>query len=230
MKHLVTAGLILALAACSPRKDEQASADATAPQAIAPVTTVAPPGDYTLDKSHASLFFRVNHLGFSHYTARFSQFDAKLLFDPAHPTDMRVDATIDANSLGLENPPPGFLGTLRGPEWLDTATYPQIAFSTTSVTLTGPSSARITGDLTLHGTTKPVTLRANFNGGYAGHPMDPHARVGFSALGTFKRSEFGVAYGIPAPGTTMGVSDEVEVFIEAEFSGPPLPAEAPKPN
>ncbi len=70
--------------------------------------------------------------------------------------------------------------------------------------------------------TKPVVLDATFNGGYAGHLMDPHARIGFSAHGVFKRSDFGVKYGVPAPGTTMGVSDEVEVNIETEFSGPAL--------
>ena len=81
---------------------------------------------------------------------------------------------------------------------------------------------RVRGDLTLHGVTRPIVLEATFNGGYAGHPMDPNARIGFSAQGTLKRSEFGRAQGIPAPGTTMGVSDEVNVVIEAEFTGPPL--------
>jgi polyisoprenoid-binding protein YceI len=52
--------------------------------------------------------------------------------------------------------------------------------------------------------------------------MDPHARIGFSAHGTLKRSQFGMPFGIPAPGTTLGVSDAVEVIVEAEFSGPPL--------
>jgi polyisoprenoid-binding protein YceI len=70
--------------------------------------------------------------------------------------------------------------------------------------------------------TRPMLLEATFNGGYSGHPMDPHARIGFSAHGVLRRSEFGVTYGIPAPGTTMGVSDEVEVQLELEFTGPPL--------
>jgi len=69
-----------------------------------------------------------------------------------------------------------------------------------------------------------------FNGGYRGHPYDPNARVGFSAKGTLKRSEFGVAYGIPEPGTTMGVSDEVRITIEAEFSGPPMANPPPAPE
>ncbi|MBB5187872.1 polyisoprenoid-binding protein YceI [Zhongshania antarctica] len=63
---------------------------------------------------------------------------------------------------------------------------------------------------------------ATFNGGYAGHPLDPHGRIGFSARGMFKRSDFGISIGIPAPGSTMGVGDDLEVIIEAEFTGPPL--------
>ena len=66
-------------------------------------------------------------------------------------------------------------------------------------------------------------LVATYNGGYAGMPnMDPQARVGFSARGSFKRSDFGIAYGVPAPGTTMGVGDLIDFSIEAEFTGPPL--------
>ena len=83
---------------------------------------------------------------------------------------------------------------------------------------------RINGELTLRGVTRPMVLDARFNGGYRGHPMDPNARIGFSATGVLKRSEFGITYGIPAPGTTMGVSDEVKVIVETEFSGPPLAA------
>ena len=198
--------------------------------ADAPVKAPAPipAGAYTLDKSHASLSFTVNHLGFSHYTARFGAFDAKLIFDPAKPAAATIEATIDANSLELPTPPAGFVDTLKGPQWLDTAKYPAIIFKSSKVEPTGANTAKITGDFTLHGVTKPVTLDATYNGGYAGHPMDPHARIGFSAKGVFKRGDFGIAYGIPAPGTTMGVSDEVQVTIEAEFSGPPLLSAPPK--
>jgi len=114
------------------------------------------------------------------------------------------------------------MATLAGKEWLDADKYPQMTYRSTKVERTTGNGLRISGELTLHGVTKPVTLNATYNGGYAGHPYDPHARIGFSAKGTLKRSEFGVAYGIPAPGTTMGVSDAVEIIIEAEFSGPPL--------
>jgi polyisoprenoid-binding protein YceI len=208
----------LTLAACAPQTAEQ-PAPAAPPT---PVATVVPAGDYTLDKSHASLIFRVDHLGFSKYTARFTTFDAKLGFTPADPAKMTLVATIDPRSIALENPPPGFTDELRGPKWLDAAKFPEMTFRSTAVELTGPDTARVTGDFTLHGVTKPVVLEAKFNGGYEGHPMDPNARIGFSARGTLNRSDFGIAYGVPAPGTTMGVSDAVEIIIETEFSGPPL--------
>ena len=183
-----------------------------------------PAGTYTLDKAHASLIFRVDHLGFSHYTARFTRLDATLELDPARPAEARLEATVEAASLATDNPPPGFEDMLRGPEWLDAKAYPQITFRSTEVATTGPDTARITGDFSLHGVTRPLALDATFNGGYAGHPMDPNARIGFSAYGTLNRSEFGIAYGIPAPGSTMGVSDAVEIVIEAEFNGPPWAA------
>jgi polyisoprenoid-binding protein YceI len=110
---------------------------------------------------------------------------------------------------------------------LNAQQFPQMTFRSTAVEVTAPNTMRITGDFTLHGVTRPVTLDATFNGGYAGHPMDPNARIGFSAHGSLNRSDFGIAAGIPEPGTKMGVSDAVEIIIEAEFSGPPLARTTP---
>lgn len=195
-------------------------ADAVAPAAIVPVRTEAPAGAYRLDPAHASLTFRVDHLGFSFYSARFTRFDASLDLDPANPAAASVTASVDPASLTLDNPPPGFLEHLLGPDFLDAATFPTMTFRSTRVELTGPDTARIHGDFTLHGVTRPLVLEARFNGGYAGHPMDPHGRIGFSAHGTISRSAHGIAYGVPQPGSKMGVGDAVEVAIEAEFTGP----------
>lgn len=221
MKNLIAVAAIGLLAACAPpAKAPETAAAPAAPAAIVPVTTTAPSGDYTLDKAHSTLLFRVNHLGFSHFTGRFTQFDIKLKLDAANPTASSVNATIQPASLALDNPPRGFLDQVRGGEFLDAKKFPVMTFASKSVEMTGPSTARITGDFTMHGATKPVTLDATFNGGYPGMSLDPHARVGFSAKGTLKRSDFGISYGIPAPGTTMGVSDDVEIIIETELSGP----------
>lgn len=220
---------LLAVAACSPQPAADKKADAPVVAALKPTKADIPAGDYTLDKHHATLVFSVSHLGFSNYTAAFADFDAKLHFDQNNAAASTLEATINPMSLTLPAPPEGFLAELTGPQWLNTGTYPSITFKSTKVETTGPDTGKVTGDLTLHGVTKPVVLDVVYNGGYPGHPMDPHARVGFSAKGSFKRSDFGIAYGVPAPGTTMGVGDEVEVMIEAEFSGPPLATAAANP-
>jgi polyisoprenoid-binding protein YceI len=198
-----------------------AAAICVAAQAPAPV----PAGAYTLDKAHSSLIFRVNHIGFSNYTRRFKRFDAKLQFEPANMARSSVTVSVDATSLETDYPSPkelDFNALLQNAEWLDTAKFPQMTFRSSKVEVTAPNTLKISGDLTLRGVTRPMVLDATYNGGYEGHPMDPHARIGFSAHGTLKRSDFGMTVGIPAPGTTMGVGDDVEVIIEAEFNGPPL--------
>ena len=191
-------------------------------------TAPVPAGEYTLDRGHSSLLFRVDHMSFSHFTARFKHFDAQLHFDPKQLTASKLNVTIDATSIETDYPDPktiDFNAQLQGEQWLNTAKYPQMTYRSTKIESTGAKSVRINGDLTLRGITKPVVLNATYNGGYAGHPMDPHARVGFSAHGTLKRSDFGISFGIPAPGSNMGVSDQVEIIIECEFTGPPLKAD-----
>jgi polyisoprenoid-binding protein YceI len=185
---------------------------------------VAPPaGQYQLDKSHASLQLRVSHLGFSTYTTRFSRFDAELTFDPNHIAASKVVTTVETSSLEMDAAPTMCLDIVKGPQMLDTAKFPKIVFRSERVRVTGAKSIEISGTLDLHGVTRPVILTGTFNGGYAGVPkMDPHARVGFSAHGSLKRSDFGINFGVPAPGTTMGVGDLIDISIEAEFTGPPL--------
>ena len=221
-KTALTLAMTLVLSGAVAVAADSASKPAAKDAVPAASAATVPAGAYTVDKSHASLLFRVDHLSFSHYTARFTKFDAQLQFDPANPAASSVKVTVDPKSIDADGAPAGFMATLAGKEWLDADKYPQMTYRSTKVERTTGNGLRISGELTLHGVTKPVTLNATYNGGYAGHPYDPHARIGFSAKGTLKRSEFGVAYGIPAPGTTMGVSDAVEIIIEAEFSGPPL--------
>lgn len=190
---------------------------------IAPVATQVAAGTFTLDPAHASLIFRVSHLGFSNYTAQFTRFGAELVFDPANPEAMSLNATVDPASVETNFRSDEFdmNGIIAGPEFLDALQFPDMSFVTTRVRLTGPDRAAVTGDLTLHGVTRPITLRARFNGGYPPQAFDPGgARIGFSAMGTLYRSDFGIGFGIPAPGTTLGVSDAVEIVIEAEFSNP----------
>jgi polyisoprenoid-binding protein YceI len=225
MRRIVTASALFALAA-GISQSHAATSSAARASVPEPAAAAVPAGAYTLDKAHASLIFRLDHLGFSNFTARFTRFDAQLQFDPANLAASRVTVTIDPRSIDSDNAPAGFMDQLRGTHWLEAAQFPEMTFRSTRIEVIAPNTMRIHGDLNLHGMTRPVVLNATFNGGYAGHPMDPHARIGFSAQGSLERSEYGIAYGVPAPGSHMGVGDKVNVVIEAEFSGPPLAAAA----
>jgi polyisoprenoid-binding protein YceI len=221
---LVGAAAALALAACSKPEEQARPAPKAAAAPVAPKATDLPAGTYRLDKSHASVNFRIDHLGLSRYTARFTGMDATLELDPKRPQASSVAVTIDARTLQTNYPDAetlDFDAQLTGPDWLDAKRFPEITYRSTAVELTGPDTARITGDLTLHGVARPVVLEAKFNGGYASNAVDPSgSRVGFSAQGTLRRSEFGISAGIPAPGSTFGVGDQIEVLIEAEFTRP----------
>jgi polyisoprenoid-binding protein YceI len=182
-----------------------------------------PAGTYTTDPAHTRLWFTVDHLGFSTFMALFAKAEATLQFDPANPTAMQVTATVDLTTLDTHNEDPTYVfnAIVSGPDYLNAPTHPLATFTSTAVELTGENTAKVTGDLTLNGITKPITLNATYNGGWGNMPLDPGgARAGFSIDGTLLRSEFGIANGIPAPGTTMGVSDEVRFFIETEMSNP----------
>ena len=186
-----------------------------------------PAGDYVLDKSHSTLVFRVSHLGFSWYTASFDDFDVALAYDPARPQEADLRVEVEVRSLQLPSPPAGFRDTLLGPAWFDADAHPRMSFRSTSIEPGADGALSVTGELALKGETRPVTLEVSFNGGYAGiADLDPQARAGFSARGTIRRSDFGMALGVPPEGSTFGVGDAVELVIETELTGPPLEAGA----
>lgn len=217
---LIFAGLVLGAAALTAGVGR--SDPAPMPAETAKVIAELPAGDWRLDKAHASLIFRVDHLGFSNYTARFTRWDATLTLDPRNPAAASLTAEVDATSIETDYPDPAsldFNATLRGETWLDAARHPKMTFRSTRIEMTGPQTATIVGDLTLRGVTRPVRLEARFNGGYAHNPYDTAgARIGFSARGVLNRGDFGIDYGIPEPGSKMGVSNAVEIILETEFS------------
>ncbi|MEM1306218.1 MAG: YceI family protein [Pseudomonadota bacterium] len=171
-------------------------------------------GTYKLDRAHASLVWKVNHLGLSFYTARFDTFDATLDIDPDKPASAKLNVTIDATSIRTGFP---FADRkdfdkelVQDAKFFDASNHPEITFVTTSVEPTGDKTAKVTGDLTLKGVTKPVTLEVTLNGQIM-HPFKKKPALGFSGTGTIKRSEFGMTHLIG------GVGDDVEILLEAEF-------------
>ena len=213
---------VLALAAQAAGVTAQDKAASPAVPAVS--TAPVPTGAYQIDKAHTSLVFRVSHLGFSTYTGRFTGVDAKLQFNARNPAASQVNVDIDPRSIEADNAPSGFLQALAGKDWLDAERFPVMTFRSRSIESVGSGKFRVHGDLTLHGVTRPIVLDAKYNGGYAGHTYEPQARIGFSAQGSFKRSEFGVSYGIPEAGSSFGVGDKIDIILETEFTGPPLAA------
>ena len=211
------------LVACSDAP-ESTRAGATSLETVTEIN--APAGEYRIDPAHATLVFRILHMGLSHYTAGFSDFSATLNFDPAAPETMNVSAVINVRSLTIPNPPEGFHDTLLGPDWLKAADYPDITFTSTKVTRTGARTANVEGELTLLGVTAPVTMEAEYVGGYPGfHPHDPQARIGLSAHGILNRADFGMTQYLPTNESPGALSNEIEFRIDAEFLGPPTPPE-----
>jgi polyisoprenoid-binding protein YceI len=173
-----------------------------------------PSGAYALDQNHASVTWRVMHMGLSNYTARFAKFDASVNLDAAAPAKSSVTATIDPTSVRTDFPgQEDFDGKIGKDERiLNGAKFPEIKFASRKIEVVGLKQLKITGDLTMLGITKPVTLDTTIVGTLKSHPFLKKAAFGISARGTLKRSDFGLAY--PAP---PGLGDAVELQIEAEF-------------
>lgn len=170
--------------------------------------TALKPGNYELDRDHAALLFKVGHLGFSKYVGRFERFDVSLDFDAENPESAMVEAIIDMTSLDVANDP--FANVLMGRNWFDANRFPETIFRSNGIEITGDNTGVMTGDLTMHGTTKPISMTVKFNGGGFDRLRGAYV-VGMSGHATVSRRDFGVSrFGFL-------VSDKVELEIEAEF-------------
>jgi len=164
---------------------------------------------FTIDPGHTYPHFKINHLGFSTMQGRFNETMGKLTIDMVNKTGS-VDITINAASVDTAHEKRD--KHLRSPDFLNAAEFPEITYKSTMVMIHDDKSVHIDGNLTIMGTTKPVSLHVNtMNCGI--HPFDPKKQkfvCGFDAMTTIKRSEFGITYGLP------GVGDDMEIFIEVE--------------
>ena len=172
-------------------------------------------GTYTADPGHTLVTWTLDHMGFSPYTGIFGDVTGTLTIDPKILNATKVDVTIPVSKVttassgltahltraGKDGGKPDFFG----------AAAPDARFVSTSVVATG-QTAKVTGNLTLNGVTKPVVLTASFYGaGKAPAMMGGKENVGFHATGTIKRSDFGLGFGVPV------VSDAVKLDIAAAF-------------
>ncbi len=169
--------------------------------------SAVPSGAYALDKGHGYIMMTYNHQGYSSPYVRFVGFDANLTLDVDNPTNSGVTVAIDPATIdsGVER----FDNHLRSDEIFDVANHPEITFVSTALAATGDNTGTLTGDLTIKGNTKSVTLDVTFNKADLGR--EGKGKVGFSARGSVLRSDFGVDIYTPY------VGDEVDLIIETEF-------------
>ena len=167
-------------------------------------------GQYVLDPNHASLIWKLNHLGFSTFIGTFNDFEASLDFDPEDIENAGLEVVINTSSLDVDIPE--FEEELRGDNWFDVSVYPQAVYRTTSfLEAIDEDTFIFAGDLTLLGTTAPVNLEVNFHGGGRNFLTRSYT-VGFSGSAKFNRSDFGLDRF-----TSFGVGDEIDLEIHVEF-------------
>lgn len=215
---LAAAPMALLAVACA---EETVSASTASAATVAVAEEVANPlgmlenGDYALDRSHASIIWKVSHGGLSNYAARFTGFDATVTLDKDNVENSSVTVTIDPASVRTDYPKPeeeDFDAKLaKGEAWFNADVHPEISFVSTSLEQTGGTTGKLTGDLTFLGVTKPVTLDVEFIGGVAEHRFAKAPAFGIAATGVVDRTEFGFDTYAPYLG------EKVSLQIDAEF-------------
>ena len=168
-------------------------------------------GSYSVEPQHTRLIFALSHLGFTTWYGEFTHISGTLTLNPKALGTSTLDIIIPSNTVSTSNTK--LDGELNSPLWLDTTKYPTIEFKSTKIVRTGHDTARVTGDLTFHGVTKPETLNVTFNASGVSL-FDKKYTVGFNATGMIKRTDFNDGVYVPLLG------DDVSLLISAAFVKP----------
>lgn len=193
--------------ALRPRAARFAAAAVLSAGLMTATTVKAEPISFETDAAHTDILFFVSHFGYSNTFGTFEDFDIDLDFDQANPANSKLNVTIRTASVNTTVPP--LDDHLRKDDFFAVGTHPTMTFTSTAIEVTGENTGKVTGDLTLLGVTKPVTLDVTFNKA-SEHPIMKRPAVGFSATATVKRTDFGMSTYAPA------IGDEVRVIIEYE--------------
>ncbi len=162
---------------------------------------------YGFDKVHTQIIFFVSHLGFSISEGEFHDFDGTIEFNRHEPEKSKVEVVIQTSSIDMDDQK--WDDHMKNEDFFNVEKFPTMTFKSTGVEVTGEKTAKITGNLTILETTKPVVLDATFiNAGK--HPFGEKYAAGFSATTKIKRSDFGMNYGLP------NIGDDVDIRIEVE--------------
>ncbi|HUC13078.1 MAG TPA: YceI family protein [Acidimicrobiales bacterium] len=169
-------------------------------------------GDYTLDLAHTRIGFSARHVMVSKVRGQFNEFNGSLSLDAEQPANSKVELTIKAASIDTRNADRD--AHLRSNDFFAMEEYPEITFRSTRVEQASENEYYVTGDLTIRGTTKPVTVNFQLNGSI----VDPwgNFRVGFDGKTTINRKDWGVSFNAPLEAGGVMVSEKVELEFEVE--------------
>jgi len=179
----------------------------SAPTAASAVT-------YSIDPAHSGAGFKIRHLMVCYIRGGFSGVTGAVIFDPVNPANTKIDASIDATSLHSHDEKRD--AHVKGADFLDTAKYPTITFVSKNVIPDGKNQWKVTGDLTLHGVTKEVTLDVESAGAEAKDPWG-NLRTGAEATAVIKRSDFGLTFNAPLETGGVMLSDDLHVHVDVEL-------------
>jgi polyisoprenoid-binding protein YceI len=167
---------------------------------------------YQVDTTHSSVVFKVKHLGTSYFYGNFNDLSGSIDFDAANPTAGKVKLEIKTESVATRNEQRD--NHLKSPDFFDSKQFPTIAFQSSKVAKVDDDSFDVSGDLTLHGVKKAVTLRVDKTG-TGKHPRSGAEMIGFETRATLKRSDYGMQFMVGP------LSDEVEIWIAIEAAATP---------
>lgn len=163
------------------------------------------------DKAHSQLLFTVTHLGVSDVSGSFNDFDVTVQSSKSDFSDAVFE--LSAKTASIDTRVEARNNHLKSADFFDAEKYPELHFKSTAIKSAGKNKFKLTGDLTLHGITKPVTLDLVYRG-QTENPMSKKATAGFQVSGVIKRSDFKFGEKFPAP----MISDEVTIKADGEFA------------
>jgi len=179
-------------------------------------TTTAPASVTTwkLDPAHSAAEFKVKHMMISNVKGRFTGLNGTLLEDPADPARSSVVASIDVSSISTHDEQRD--AHLKSADFFDAEKYPTMTFKSTRVERKSDGEHRVTGDLTLHGVTKPVTFEVE---GASAPAKDPwgNTRIGLSATGKINRKDFGLNWNSALETGGILVGEDVHITLDVQF-------------
>jgi polyisoprenoid-binding protein YceI len=170
--------------------------------------------NWNVDKVHSEVGFSVKHMMNSKAKGTFDQFDGVIEANPEDLTDAKIEITMDASSINTRNEDRD--NHLRSGDFFDVENHPNLTFVATDIKNTGGNNYDVTGDLTIRGTTKPVTLDVTFEG-QSKDPMSGATVAGFSGKTKISREEFGLTWNAAVETGGVLVGDEVTITFELEL-------------